>query len=130
MIWQLKIDGAFVDMPTPQAYSIDGEDLDLDSYRSVVNGNLIRNILGFKWQKAQFEFAFKYEDEAADLINKVANTYPLTIKCKSPILSTSGLVELTGYVSQIKCEYKSAILTDGTFGGGYVVSFNFVEGTR
>lgn len=130
MIWQVKINGEFVDMPTPQSYNIDGEDLDLDSYRSVVNGNLIRNILGFKWQKAQFEFAFKYETDAGDLISKVANTYPLVIKCKSPILATDGWVTLTGYVSQIKCEYQSAYQADGTFGGGYIVSFNFVEGTR
>ncbi len=130
MIWQLKINNQFVDMPEPQTYSVDGEDLDLDSYRSITNGNLIRNILGFKWQKIKFEFGFKYESEASDLISKVANTYPLTIRCKSPILGTDNYVTLTGYISQMQCEYQPCYLQDGSFGGAYKVTFNFVESSR
>ena len=38
--------GDYTPLPKePSSYSIDWEDLDLDSYRSVVNGNLNRNVL-------------------------------------------------------------------------------------
>ena len=33
------------DIPTPATYQLAFEDLDLDSYRSVINGNLNRNVL-------------------------------------------------------------------------------------
>ena len=38
-------------IPDPSTYSIDWEDLDLDSYRSVINGDLNRNVLKRRWAK-------------------------------------------------------------------------------
>lgn len=37
--------GTEYQLPDPSSYSIDWEDLDLDSYRSVINGDLNRNVL-------------------------------------------------------------------------------------
>ncbi len=129
MIWQLKYDANYIDMPSPSSFKIDGEDLDLNSYRSVVNGNLIRNILGFKWHKLYFEFSFMYREEAVDLLNKVSYTYPLEIRIKSPFVSTEWK-DLKGYVSKAPIEFKGCFLPDGTWGRGYVVGFNFIEAVR
>ena len=38
-------------LPQPSSLSYDAEDLDSDSYRSVSNGNIIRKVIGYKWQK-------------------------------------------------------------------------------
>ena len=127
MEWYLKTteNGTYTQMPVPAKFSIDGEDLDLDSYRSIVNGNIQRNVLGFKWQKAEFEFAFKNETDAMSLVSTLQNTYPIYLKFSSPLMNNVGYVELTGYVSRIHAEYVAAWYEDG-----WVVSFNFVEGTR
>lgn len=127
MFWYIKTSttGTYTEMPTPAKMAIDGEDLDLDSYRSILNGNIQRNILGFKWQKVQFEFAFKTESEAAELVRIISNTYPIYLKCKSPIFATNGETELIGYVSKIHADYTAAWVENG-----WTVSFNFVEGTR
>ena len=37
-------------MPSPTSYKISWEDLDNDSYRSVTNGNLIRNVIKRRWK--------------------------------------------------------------------------------
>ena len=57
-IWQVYKNNAWVDMPDPSKLTINSEDLDVDSYRSVVNGNLIRNKLG-TWITVGFEFNFR-----------------------------------------------------------------------
>lgn len=126
-IWYIKENNVWVAQPDPCSLQVDGEDLDLDSYRSVKNGNLIRNILGYKWQKVQFEFALKTEQEAIALLNKVKNTYPLTIKVKSPFGNPYS--ELVGYVS--KCPVEAvAYRNQDTMELAWKCSFNFVEARR
>lgn len=129
MIWQLKRSALanYETMLSPSALSIDGEDIDLDSYRSVVNGNTIRQILGFKWQKIKFEFTLKSETDAAEFISKFANVHPLYIKVVSPIMSTNGYAELVGYISKIHVDAR--VNKNGT-GLAWTVSFNFVESER
>lgn len=49
VILQYSADGTtFTNLSAPASISGDAEDLDLDSYRSVVNGNIIRTIIGYK----------------------------------------------------------------------------------
>lgn len=127
MLWKVKVGNTFVDMPEPSSYQIDGEDVDTDSYRSVINHNMIRTNITKKWQKVQMMFRFKTEEEANDLVAKI-NPYPLTCQFRTPILSsadTDGLYwkTLTGYVSRVSMTMHDIEL-------GYEVSFNFIEGTR
>ena len=47
VILQYSADGStFTNLTTPAAISGDAEDIDLDSDRSVVSGNIIRTIVG------------------------------------------------------------------------------------
>lgn len=129
MIWQLKTDpsGSYRTMRSPSGMSIDGEDLDLDSYRSVVNGNLFRKILGYKWQKIGFEFVMKSEEDCASFLRPMLDNNPLYIKIESPIMSSNGFVELTGYISKVHVDARQK--KDMT-GLAWTVSFNFIESER
>ena len=126
MLWKCKVNGTYVDMPEPSSYDIDGEDVDTDTYRSVINHNIIRTNISYKWQKVQMMFRFKTEADAFDLISKV-NVYPLTCKFRTPIMSTVDnndyWREMVGYISKIQLKMHDKEL-------GYEVSFNFVEGRR
>ena len=129
MIWQLKTSasGSYITMISPSALTIDGEDIDLDSYRSVVNGNTIRKILGYKWQKVGFTFTLKSEQDCANFLNPLLNHHPLYIKVISPIFSSNGYVELIGYISKVHVDARKN--KNGT-GIAWSVSFNFVESER
>lgn len=123
-IWQVYKNNAWVDMPDPSKLTINSEDLDVDSYRSVVNGNLIRNKLG-TWITVGFQFNFRLTSEVEALMNNVINIYPLRIKIDSPILAVSGKNDLTGYVGKSSVERIYSQV-----GTGYTVSFNFIEGQK
>ena len=123
-IWQVYKNNAWVDMPDPSKLTINSEDLDVDSYRSVVNGNLIRNKLG-TWITVGFQFNFRLTSEVEALMNNVINIYPLRIRIESPILAVSGKNDLTGYVGKSSVERIYSQV-----GTGYTVSFNFIEGQK
>lgn len=128
MLWQVydSTNTQWVDMPEPSEYKIDGEDVDTDTYRSVINHNIVRTNISYKWQKVQMMFRFKTEAEAFDLIGKI-NVYPLRCKFRTPIMSTvdSGYYwkDMRGYISKVSMEMHDIEM-------GYQVSFNFVEGLR
>lgn len=103
MLWQVKVSGSYVDMPTPSNYKIEWEDLDSNSYRSVTNGNLIRNRLSSKWFKGNFEFNYITESDLEALLTKI-NTNPIYVKIKSPLFGTSGWLEMEAYVSKVSVE--------------------------
>lgn len=123
-IWQVYENNAWVDMPDPSGLQINTEDLDVDSYRSVVNGNLIRNKLG-TWLTVGFEFNFHYASEVETLLSHVIDKWPLRIKVDSPTLATAGKSDLIGYVGKAQME---RVYTQTGF--GYTVSFNFIEGQK
>ena len=127
VILQYSADGStFTNLTTPAAISGDAEDIDLDSYRSVVSGNMIRTIIGYKWQKIGISYNYLSEDDAAALMNTFREANNVYIKVKSPVLSSSGTTILKGYVSQLHFDW----VQTGAGEGGWSISFNFVEGVR
>ena len=103
MLWQVKINGNYVDMKTPSSYKIDYEDLDSNSYRSITNGNLIRKRLTSKWFKGAFSFNYIEEEELETILSAI-NQNPLKVKIKSPMFGTSGVIEIECYVSKVSVE--------------------------
>lgn len=103
MLWQVKINGNYVDMKTPSSYKIDYEDLDSNSYRSITNGNLIRKRLTSKWFRGAFSFNYIEEEELETLLSAI-NQNPLQVKIKSPMFGTSGVIEIECYVSKVSVE--------------------------
>ena len=122
-MWQVWENNNWVDLPEPSEYSVNSEDLDVDSYRSVVNGNLVRNKLG-TWTTISFTFYFQFENDAISFLAHIINVYPLKIKAASPLI-TGGKATLTGYVGKSTSEYVYTQL-----GGGYRITFNFIEGKK
>lgn len=124
MIWQAKIgsNGTYADMPTPSSYKIDWEDLDKNSYRSTINGNLIRHPLSKHWFKIAFNYKYITPADLQTVVEKV-NQDNLYIKATTPAFGTSGWVEMQGYVSKFSAE-----LLEGQV--GYSLSFNFVQSKK
>lgn len=128
MLWQAKVNGSYVDMITPSSYKIDWEDVDSNSYRSVVNGNLIRSRIASKLYKGSMSFNYVTESQL-ETIMPIINQNPLYVKIKSPIFGTSGWVELQCYVSKASVEMirndpTSGSNTNNQWGN---LSFNIIQ---
>ena len=124
-LWQVSSTGSnYVDMKTPSSYSIDYEDLDSNSYRSVSTGNLNRYIIGKKWISAKFDYNYLTEAEAETILQKL-NYYPMYVKLKSPLFGTSGIWEGQMYCSKASIEMQSNANNSWTS-----LSFTLVQSIR
>ncbi len=121
MIWQARVGstGAYTTLKSPSSYKIDWEDLDVNSYRSTINGNLIRHPLTKHWAKIRFSYTFISESDL-NTIASMINSNNLWIRAKTPAFGTNGWVEMQGYVSKMSAEMLEGQL-------GYTLSFNFVQ---
>lgn len=128
MMWQAKTtsSGSYIDMKTPSAYSIDWEDLDSNSYRSITTGNLTRNIIGKKWFKGSFSYNYLTQSELESILN-VINAYPLYVRIKSPLFGTSGYLECEAYVSKVSVDMQQNKTTGATWSS---LSFNIVQSKK
>ena len=120
-VWQAKIgtNGTYADMPSPSTYKIDWEDLDKNSYRSTINGNLFRHPLSKHWFKIAFGWSYITEANLKTVAEMV-NQDNLYIRCKSPAFGTNSWIELPGYVSKMSADYLEGRV-------GWTLSFNFVQ---
>ena len=104
ILWQTSSNGSnYTTMKTPSSYSVKGNDLDSNSYRSVVNGNLIRTIVGKKWLQVKMSFNYLTESEL-ETICTALNYYPMYVKLKSPLFGTSGTWTGEMYCSEFEVE--------------------------
>lgn len=102
ILWQEKASssGTYATMKTPSSLKLHGEDLDNNSYRSIVNGNVVRPaIIGKKWQTFDMEFNYLTESELESLMT-VINHYPMYVKIKSPLFGSNGFWEGEVYCSK------------------------------
>ena len=101
MLWQTKpsASGTYTTMKTPSSYEVEGNDLDGNSYRSVVNGNLNRTIIGKKWLTVKMTFNYLTEAQLETLCTEI-NQYPMYVKLKSPLFGTTGIWEGQMYCSK------------------------------
>lgn len=124
MLWQVKVNGSYVDMLTPSDYKIDWEDIDNNSYRSVTNGNLIRNRLSSKWFKGSFKFNYISESDLETMMTRI-NQNPLYVKIKSPLFGTNGWIEIEAYVSKVSVEMVRNDPTYASVSNNQWVNLNF-----
>lgn len=119
--WYIKPSktGTYVKMLQPAEFTIELEDLDKDSYRSVINGNLIDNRISRNWTKVNFKFKGLTKDEVYNLISKIS-VNPIYAKIENPIYS-GGYIE-----AQFRCSKKS-INKEIAFRELYEVSANLVQ---
>lgn len=107
-------------MLEPTEFSVEYEDLDANSYRSVVSGNLIDSVISRNWVKLQFKYTGLNYDQANNIITKVTNN-PVLVKIKLPF---HGEMQ-----AEFRCSKKS--ITRMMVGGErYELSFNLVQKKR
>lgn len=81
------------DVSMPSDYSVSWEDLDDSSYRSVVNGNLIRQRITPRWVKLSLSWNFLTSEQLNTLARQVNTNSKFYIRCKSPAF---GNMDSTG----------------------------------
>lgn len=119
--WYIKPseNGTYEQMPQPTDYEIEVEDLDANTYRSIVTGDMIDSVVSINWSKCKFKFENLTFEQAHDLIQK-CSTNPIYAKIENPIWG-SGYLE-----AKFRCSKKS-IGKMLTAGKKYTVSLNLVQ---
>ena len=106
-------------MKSPSSCKLSFEDLDNDSYRSVTNGNLIRNVIKRRWAKISMSWNLLSADEVQTIVSMV-NQDNRTFKMRSPAFGTNDFITFGGYVSKMETEMLEGMI-------GYTLSFNIVQ---
>lgn len=119
--WFIKptANGSYVEMPQPTEFSIEVEDLDVDSYRSITSGNLIDKVISKNWSKCKFVFEALTLSEATSILSKCSSN-PIYAKIENPLYA-GGFLE-----AQFRCSRKQI----GKLKTGmalYNVSLNLVQ---
>lgn len=118
LIWYTSTDGSnWTLMKSPTTYKLNWEDLDNDSYRSVTNGNLIRNVIRRRWVKLSLSWKVISESDVSTICQSV-NRDNVYFKIKSP--AWGDFLVFKGYVSKIESELLEGMV-------GYSLSFNIVQ---
>lgn len=119
LIWYTSTDANnWTLMKSPSTFKIDWEDLDNSSYRSVVNGNLIRDVIKRRWAKVGLSWNVLQEGDVNTILSAV-NRDTVYFRVKSPAFG-SGFISFKGYVSKMSVEMLEGMR-------GYTVSFNIVQ---
>lgn len=91
VLWQVSYDNTnWESMKSPSTYKITFEDLDSDSYRDVIAGELHRNRISNDWIKLQMSWNVVTESEAYTLRNKVKTNPTYYCRCKCPEITGAG----------------------------------------
>lgn len=122
-IWYTSTDGSnWVAMKSPSTFKIDWEDLDNQSYRSVITGNLVRDLIKRRWAKVGLEWTCIYDNEIKPILEAV-NRDDLYVKCISPAF-TNGTITFKAYVSKMSVELHRGTVYKIP---AYKLSFNIVQ---
>lgn len=120
LIWYTSTDNSnWTLMKTPSSYKLNWEDLDNDSYRSVTNGNLIRNVIKRRWAKLSLSWNVLTAAEVSTICSAV-NKDTVYFKILTPAWGTQGFLTFKGYVSKIETELLEGMI-------GYSLSFNIIQ---
>ena len=124
MLW--KEHGSTNYLQTPSTYSADIEDVDGDSYSSIVDGSLIDNPIAVGMLKLSMSWDLNSEEEAEKLIQKTYKN-PLILDVKVPILNGGFLEGANFRVSQRKVEMIDTEYEEETSNTHWKVSFSLTQ---
>ena len=119
LIWETKVSltDEYVKQKSPSTYGGDVEDLDNNSYRSIVSGDLNDTVVSKAWSKLKFSYKFLTKSEINSLLALLKNN-PIYVRAEDPALGTE-IVEM-----QMRCSKKSWEMLET---GDYTLSFNLVQ---
>ena len=110
-----------VEMPTPSGVKYDFEDLDNQSYRSVVDGSLIRDRIASEFIKIQLSYKYLTPSMAKRVRDSIKTNEKYTVKFKSPILNDDGdFVTFVAYTAKMSFEMLEMQV-------GYSASFSIIQ---
>lgn len=119
LIWKAKTTSgaSYTNMKTPSTYTHNLEDLDKDSYRSVVSGNLIDNVISKKWTKIGMNYNHLTKAELYSILTMI-NANPIYVKViDHPLFNNDTEMEMR--CSKVDYEMLS--------NHNYKLSFNLVQ---
>jgi len=127
IIWEFKSTevGTYAAQLSPTGYSIDGQDLDANSYRAINTGNLIDTVVSKSWAKIGFSYNYLSESEAQALSSTLL-TNPMYVRLKCPLLGAS-LQEYEVRCSKKNLKMVSDARTVGDDNVHYTMDFNLVQ---
>lgn len=122
ILWQSKttIGGTYQDMLPLTAFGIDEDDLDDDTYRSIVTGNLIDSIISKSWVKIRVGIEKMNAEELKVFLPRL-RTNPLYVRIKVPVFEN----DWTEY--QVRIAKRSY---DMNKDGSWKISFNMIQKTK
>ncbi len=110
-----------VEMPTPSSVKYGFEDLDNESYRSVVNGSLIRDRIAPEFIKIEVSYKYLTPSMAQLIRNAIKVNQEYNVQFKSPILNDNGdFTTFRAYTSKMSFEMLEMQL-------GYTCSFSIIQ---
>lgn len=110
-----------VEMPTPSSVKYSFEDLDNESYRSVMNGSLIRDRISPEFIKIEVSYKYLTPFMAQIIRNAVKVNEEYNVQFKSPILNDNGdFTTFRAYTSKMSFEMLEMQL-------GYTCSFSIIQ---
>ena len=110
-----------VEMPTPSGVKYDFEDLDNQSYRSVIDGSLIRDRIASEFIKIQLSYKYLTPSMAKRVRDAIKTNEKYTVKFKSPILNDDGdFVTFVAYTAKMSFEMLEMQV-------GYSASFSIIQ---
>lgn len=119
LIWQTKTNesGQYATQKSPSSYGGEVEDLDNNSFRSVVNGDLIDSVVSYAWSKLSFNYNYLTLEEIQPLMALLKRN-PIYVKAKDPAIG-SEYMEM-----EMRCSKKKWSMLET---GDYTLSFNLVQ---
>lgn len=110
-----------VEMPTPSSVKYSFEDLDNESYRSVMNGSLIRDRISPEFIKIEVSYKYLTPFTAQIIRNAIKVNEEYIVQFKSPILNDNGdFTTFRAYTSKMSFEMLEMQL-------GYTCSFSIIQ---
>lgn len=106
-----------VAMPSPSSYKISFEDVDNETYRSVVDASLVRDRIAQEFCKIQFSYRYLTPENAAKIRNAIKANQEFTVNAVTPIF---GNLTFKAYCSKMEFEMLECQL-------GYSASFSVIQ---
>lgn len=124
MVW--KEHGSTEYLPTPSKYSAEIEDVDKDSYTSVVTAELIDNPIAVGMLKLSMSWDFNSEEEAEELVQKTFKN-PFVLDIKIPVVEGGFLEGAKFRVSKRKIDMITTEKDTSTEKTKWKTSFNLMQ---
>ena len=91
VLFQISQDNiTWADIPIPSEYGLSYEDLDDESYRSKLTGNLIRRRISPRWLKLSMRYNFLSDSQLNTVARAINTNQKFFIRCKGPAFGNMG----------------------------------------